>query len=84
MVFMYIAFVGFVPLARQLSKSICLSTGFIFSQPETIALLVERSIAAVLFPYCFFNVLIKFAYLYFITAIFEYNKEYHVVDMVIS
>lgn len=80
MVFMYIAFVGFVPLARQLSKSICLSTGFIFSQPETIALLVERSIAAVLF----FNVLIKFAYLYFITAIFEYNKEYHVVDIVIS
>ena len=53
MVFMYIAFVGFVPLARQLSKSICLSTGFIFSQPETIALLVERSIAAVFFPYCF-------------------------------
>ena len=81
MVFMYIAFVGFVPLARQLSKSICLSTGFIFSQPETIALLVERSIAAVLFPYC---VLIKFAYLYFITAIFEYKKKYHVVDMVIS
>ena len=71
---MYIAFVGFVPLARQLSKSICLSTGFIFSQPETIALLVERSIAAVFFPY----------YLYFITVIFEYNKEYHVVDMVIS
>lgn len=71
MVFMYIAFVGFVPLARQLSKSICLSTGFIFSQPETIALLVERSIAAVLFPYCF-------------SIIFEYNKEYHVVDMVIS
>ena len=81
MVFMYIAFVGFVPLARQLSKSICLSTGFIFSQPETIALLVERSIAAVLL---FFNVLIKFANLYFITAIFEYKKEYHVVDMVIS
>lgn len=83
MVFMYIAFVGFVPLARQLSKSICLSTGFIFSQPETIALLVERSIAAVLFPYCF-SILIKFAYLYFFTVIFEYKKEYHVVDMVIS